>query len=387
MATRASRMPTLEPSRHEVLPVWAQWRGRDASFTVGVEEEVILLDGETLLPAPRSAAVLAALEDDFRRRISPETHACVVESKTGVHRRVADAIAEMATMRKRLGGVLTAMGMRAACTGTHPIATVDESETSHFARYRRVAGSMRMLVRREPTMALHVHVGVREADDAVRVLNRLREAVPMLLSLSANSPFLHGADSGFCSTRTMIFGGFPRTGAPRAFESYPDYVSAVEPLIASGALPDPTFLWWDVRLQPRLGTVEVRLMDAQTTPVDAAPLVALVQSLARLELEGDGSEDEPTTPEVMEENRFLAARDGAAARLIVGDPPRRRPVGALLKPLLEECRPHAAALGCEHALAGAERLLAGNGAARQRAVARQGEPPDLVRALAERFTQ
>lgn len=176
------------------------------------------------------------------------------------------------------------------------------------------------------------------------MLNRLRGAVPVLLALSANSPFCQGRDTGFASTRTVIFQGFPRTGTARRFADYADYVDAVDAMIASGGLPDPSFLWWDVRLQPALGTVEVRVMDSQSTVADSAAVIALVQSLARLELEGEPA-DRDVGPEVLAENRFLAARDGSNARLI--DPIKRQlePVGELAEATLAACRSRAAALG------------------------------------------
>jgi carboxylate-amine ligase len=277
------------------------------------------------------------------------------------------------------------MGLCAVCAGTYPLARTDEIRVSGAARYGRVTASMRMLTRREPTMALHVHIGVPEPEDAVRLLNGLREVVPVLLALSANSPFSQGRDSGFASARTVIFQGFPRTGTARRFADYTDYVEAVDPLIASGALPDPSFLWWDVRLQPTLGTVEVRVMDAQSSVADSAPLIALVQSLAPLMLESEPPNG-ATAPEILAENRFLAARDGLQAKLI--DPVKRElvPITTIVDALLERRRPYAAALGCPAELDQIRRLAAANGADRQRAQARETGPVDLVTTLCQRFT-
>jgi carboxylate-amine ligase len=157
-------------------------------------------------------------------------------------------------------------------------------------------------------------------------------------------------------------------------------------LIASAAIPDPSFLWWDVRLQPALGTVEVRVMDAQSTVLEVAPLVALIQSLARLELEGDMSPTEPSA-EVLAENRFLAARDGLDARLIDSSARSRTPVRELLDGLLAECRPHGVALGCAEPLNRLGPLAAANGADRQRVLAAGNERLDrLVAKLADRFS-
>ena len=153
-----------------------------------------------------------------------------------------------------------------------------------------------------------------DAEQAIHAANRLRSEIPLLLALSVNSPFWQGRDTGLGSARTPLFQAFPRVGVPRAFHSYEEYVESVDVLIRSDAVPEPTFLWWDVRPQPRFGTVEVRIMDAQTTLADTAALAALVQSIVRLEIEeGAHTYDDGIPPEVLNENRFLAARDGMEA--------------------------------------------------------------------------
>jgi carboxylate-amine ligase len=351
-----------------------------------VEEEAMLVDASTYRPAYRADEALAAFSDSLRARTAPETHACVLELRTGVHDRVAGALRELRQTREALCAELAPLGLRAAVAGTHALASAAESSNSGAARYRQVSETMRSLAHREPTMALHVHVGVADAEDAVRVLNRLRENIPVLIALSANSPFVNGSDTGFASARTNIFGGFPRTGAPRSYCSYRAYVESVDALIAPGAIPDQTFVWWDVRLQPSLGTVEVRAMDAQTTVQDAAPLVALVQSLAHLELEG-GPLHRRSAPELMEENRFRAARDGVDAQLI--DPEGRRlvPLRAIVEQLIVECRPHATALRCAAALENLDERLNANGANRQRACASRRGLASVVPALADHFVR
>ena len=351
----------------------------------GVEEELMLLAPSDWSLAQSSDVVIAGLSDELSVHTSPETHAGVVELATGVHHDVDGAVAELASLRRWLSLELDAVGLTVAAAGTHPFTTREETEVSGAARYRALDDLLRVLARREPTMALHVHVGVPAPMDAIRVLNGLRRSIPVLLALSANSPFWRGDDTGFASARTPIFQAFPRAGPPRFFADYFDYIAAVDALIEPGAVPDPSFLWWDVRLQPALGTVEVRVMDAQSTVREVAPLVALVQSLARLELEGDTSPAAPGA-EVLAENRFLAARDGMDARLI--DPAARTlvPVRETLEALLAECRPHAVALGCAQALDGVRCLAAATGADRQRAFAAgPGSLDDLVASLAERF--
>ncbi|HXO08013.1 MAG TPA: YbdK family carboxylate-amine ligase, partial [Solirubrobacteraceae bacterium] len=367
-------------------PPWAYWNGHlGQRYTLGVEEELMLLEPSDWSLAQSSDVVLAGLSDELSPHTSPETHAAVVELATGIHSGVDEAVADLALLRNRLSRELEAIGLSVAVAGTHPVTVREETEVSGAVRYRALDDSLRVLARREPTMALHVHVGVPSPEDAIRVLNGLRSQIPVLLALSANSPFWQGRDSGFASARTLIFQAFPRTGPPRHFTGYAEYVDAVDALIASGAVPDPSFLWWDVRLQPALGTVEVRVTDAQSRLQEVAPLVALIQSLARLELEGDHASVVPAV-EVLAENRFLASRDGMDARLI--DPAARCliPVRETLDSLLAECRPHALGLGCDGALDRVQQLAAANGADHQRAfVAHNRGLDELVASLAECF--
>jgi carboxylate-amine ligase len=283
---------------HPQLPSWSAWplAATSDQLTIGIEEEFMLLDPDDWSLAFRSDEVYADLPDDLRARVSLETHAAVMETTTGVHRRVKDAVAELASLRRRLTDAVAAHGLLPAAAGTHPSAMADETVVSDHPRYRDIGESMRVLARREPTLATHVHVGVATPRAAVRLLNRLRAHVPVLLALSANSPFWQGRDTGFASTRTTLFDAFPRSGLPRSFGSYREWVATVDRLVTSGAIADPSFLWWDVRLQPRYGTVEVRIMDAQTTVEDVAAVAALVQSLAALELGAPTSRRTRTPP-------------------------------------------------------------------------------------------
>ena len=391
----AGRVSVSRSARSQLEPVdgqvdsgasWGRWNGRTtARYTLGVEEELMLLHPGDWSLAQSGDRVLAGLSGELRPHTAPETHAGVIELVTGVHSHVQGLVEELRALRNRLACELDRMGLSTAAAGTHPLTVAAESEVSGAARYRDLEASMRMLARREPTMALHVHVGVPSPEDAIRLLNALRRNIPLLLALSANSPFSQGRDGGFASARTVIFQAFPRTGMPRLFAGYTDYVEAVDALIASGAIPDSSFLWWDVRLQPALGTVEVRVMDAQSTVGDVAALVALIQSLARLELEGDPSVAAPGA-EVLAENRFLAARDGMDARLIEPATCRLTPVRETLAAVLAECRPHALALGCAGALDRVHALAVANGADRQRAFAAGDARLDrLVASLAAQF--
>jgi glutamate---cysteine ligase / carboxylate-amine ligase len=369
---------------------WAEWRPHPsgADYTIGIEEEVMLLHPHDWSLAQQIDRVLDALTPGLTGHVTAETHKSALELATGVHESVAEAAAELRSLRASLEGELTLLGLQVASAGTHPFAVWHETVVSDGRRYQAVYGSMRELAAREPTFGLHVHVGVRRAEDALRLYNSMRGHLPTLLALSANSPFWQGRDSGLASARTPLFQAFPRVGIPRAFKSYRDYVSAVDLLIRCGAFPEPTFLWWDVRPQPRFGTIEVRIVDAQTTVADTAALAALVQSIARLEIE-DGylSPAQLDAVEALDENRFLAARDGVAAKLIDVDAERRIPVADQLEALLAACAPHARALGCAAELEHVQTLAAEPGARRQVAIARNSPErlAGLVHELARHF--
>ena len=379
-----------------MLPAWAQWRSGalGAAQTVGIEEEVMLLDPRDWALAFRIDDVLPALPAAIADHAAAETHGAALELAGSPHATVAAAAGELAELRAELAADLAPLGLRAAVAGTHPFAQWRDVEVSPGARYQSIYDSMRELARREPTFALHVHVAVPDPESAVRALRGMRVHVPLLLALAANSPFWQGRDTGLASARVPVFGAFPRVGIPRGFAGYGEYVEAVDVLLRCGAFPEPTFLWWDVRLQPRFGTLEVRIMDAQTRADDNAALAALVQCVVRMEAtEGHADAAIASRPEVLDENRFLASRDGMRAELLDPERERRRPVREILDELLAACAPQALELGCERELAAVPALAAAPGDHRQRLVAgvAQGEPtgPGLGRvvcALAGEFT-
>ena len=346
-------------------PKWSIWR-ESHPYSVGIEEEVMLLEPRDWSLAQLGDEVVEGADAELSSHLTPETHGSAVELSTKPHERVADAALQLHRLRCLLAEDLRGLDLRAASAGTHPSTVWHETTVSDDERYKLVYGSMRELARREPTFALHVHVGVPDAESGIRLLNRLRAHLPLLLALSANSPFWQGRDTGLASARTPLFQAFPRVGIPRAFHDYSDWVEAVDLLISCDAFPEPTFLWWDVRPQPRFGTVEIRILDAQTTVAETAALTALIQCIARLELEeGYVSDKLVNSPEVLDENRFLAARDGMKARLIDPQRGRREPVQLLAGELLNACRPHARALDCEAQIEGVRALTEEGGAARQ----------------------
>lgn len=350
----------------------------------------MLLDpGRRWALAQRIDDVLEVLPRALVGYVSAETHQAAIELRTDAHESVGMAIAQLRQWRVELVAVLDRMGLSAASAGAHPLALWSETEVTSASRYRLIRETMRDLTMREPTFALHVHIAVPDPERAIDLYNRLRAHVPLLLGLAGNSPFWRGRDAGFASTRTILFQAFPRTGIPRRYGSYSEWVETVDLQLRAGALPEPTFLWWDVRPQPRFGTIEIRVMDAQSRIADTATLVALVQSIARLELEeGYVSEEIVGSEEVLAENRFLAARDGVDARLIDPATESLRPLNDQLIELFESVQPHAAELGCLEQLARIPALAAAPGASRQRARATGEEGLDrLVATLAGVFTK
>jgi carboxylate-amine ligase len=388
-----SKRPTFElhDSATAVWPEWTRWPSEPvvAEWSVGAEEEVMLLEPAGWQLAQAIDDVLPALSPQLAPSVSAETHAGALELATRAHRTSGAVATELAVLRRRLATELEPLGLRAGVAGTHPMAEWQQMRVSGGARYQLLRGTLGDLVHREPTFALHVHVAVRDPEVAVDVANRLRAHLPLLLALSANSPYWRGRDSGFASMRSPQFQAFPRSGIPRRFESYADWAQSVRALIDAGAFPEPTFLWWDVRLQPRFGTIEVRIMDAQTTLHDVGALVALTQAVARLEAhERYASEALIDAPELLAENRFIAARDGARAELIEPGSRRRVPVKVAARELLDAVRPHARELGGLPELDAMHDLIAAPPAERQRALARrEGGLPRLVETLSGEFAR
>jgi carboxylate-amine ligase len=340
--------------------------GSSPAFTLGVEEELLLVDEDGHRLSHHAAEVLARMQVP-PGRAGHEAFAAEIELRTEPGPTAGHARTDLAGLRAaaRDAGA-TLMGC-----GLHPTAAFGEAPLVDSDRYRKVAATMRGLIRRTPDCALHVHVSMPDPDTAVRVLNGLREHLPLLVALSANSPLWFGHDSGMASARYAHVRGYPRRGVPRPFNGYEAYARTVQDTLDAGDLNDYTLVWWDVRLQPRLGTIEIREMDSQSRLDDVAALAALVQALARHEAQSRQLASTPSEP--LSELTFLAARDGLDATLPSGG--RRVPMRELAERTLDLALPHARELGSETALDGVRRILAGgSGAERQRvALAQRGD--------------
>ena len=337
------------------------------SYTIGIEEELMILDADTLELAN---AIEAMLEDPTvdGGEIKPELHESVLEVATEPCRSTAEAAEQLRGLRAAVREKAAARGYTIGSAGTHPFAMWEDQRIVARPRYRDLISALRFVARQEIIFGMHVHVGVEGADRAIHVANGMRVHVPVLLALSANSPFWRADATGLASTRTPIFRAFPRVGIPPRYASWDDYSERIEFMVDSGVIEDYTYLWYDVRPHPNFGTVEVRCMDGQTRVEHTLALAALTQCLVKELCEHfDGNGKLGSYPyEMLDENKWIAARHGLDGELI--DLPEQDRVGVkeLARRLLHRLREHAQELGCEHELESLGDIIRhGNGAARQ----------------------
>ena len=338
-------------------------------YTVGVEEELMIVDGGTLDLVNAVESILG--EDPPSGAIQPELLESVLEIATSPCRDVAAAHADLVALRALARERAREHGLEIGASGTHPFARGEDQRIVSHDRYRGLVESLGFVARQELVFGMHVHVGMADREEAVCVANAIRPHVPLLVALAANSPLWRGAPTGLMSSRVPIFRAFPRVGLPPRFEGWEDFERRVEEMVRAGMIEDYTYLWYDVRPHPRLGTLEVRAMDCQTrvehTAALSALVVCLVKSLTEAFQRGEPA-PEPTW-EMLDENRWLAARHGLDARLYDAASGERREVRESAAALLDDLAGHAQELGCAQELAGVRDILAaGNGAARQRMV-------------------
>jgi carboxylate-amine ligase len=332
--------------------------GSGQPFSIGVEEELFLVDPVSGLQTNSSEAVLERLGETVGT-VERELHACQVELITGVHTSVGEAVRELAGLRRavrRTGAALLG-------SGTHPVAGEGDAAITDRERYERIHFLLGDAVV-TPVAGLHIHVGMPDSETAIKVFNGLRRDLPLLLALAANSPFRHGRDTGLASARELSLRGWPRSGTPRALRDFADFCEMSQLLTRAADVPDYTWFWWKLRPHPRLGTVEIRALDAQASLADAGALIALVHCLARDAAEREPVENHP--PELIDEGIFRAARFGVRGEL-PDTQGRRRPVADLLEDALERVDARAFQLGCGEELARLPELLKrGGGAGMQR---------------------
>jgi carboxylate-amine ligase len=350
--------------------------GSSPTLSLGVEEELLLVDDARRL-APAAEDVIEAVGQDLRGWVSTEIFATQIELKTGICSDSGQALAELAHLRR----VVAERGFGMIAAGLHPD-DPEEPELVDSRRYEVVKEDLASLLT-TPPCGLHVHVGMPDPETAVRVCNALRHHLPLLQALTANSPFRQGEDTGLASARAAVVASYPRFEMPRAFRDYEDFLRVADQLIAAAGVGDYTYLWWDLRPHPNLGTVEVRGMDVQTEVGDNAAIAALIQALAAKEVERP-DELPGLCREALEESYFQAGRHGLEARLMVDDE-NAAPAREVAARVLEEVRPYARRLGAEGPFERIERIVAeGNGADVQRRAHAKAGIEGLLEDLAAR---
>jgi glutamate---cysteine ligase / carboxylate-amine ligase len=340
--------------------------------TIGIEEEFQILDPDTLDLAPRFEELRdAAVESDLKLAdsLAGELISSEIEIRSGRGETFADAVAQQRDARTRLFALVAARSAALGSTGTHPWADYREQPNIDTEHYRGVVEGLQYVARRNNTFSLHVHVGIRDIDRAVKVCDRLREVLPPLLAISASSPYLDGLDSGLHSARSQAFTkSFPRCGIPDAYGSWEGYRDYLALLIATNSIREYTQVWWSVRPHFAFGTVEVRICDAQTTAAESEGLAALITACvlqaARDIDEGVPAVDRPRR--LLEENLWRAIRFGLDGRMIDFDARAEYPTAAALERLLAWTEPVRSEHGLEVVLP--ER----NAAQRQRAQIAEG---------------
>jgi glutamate---cysteine ligase / carboxylate-amine ligase len=362
--------------------------GSSRLYTVGVEEELQIVNAESFELVSRFDEVADAAGEDAR--IKPELLQSTVEVATHVSDTVPHAIEDAAGLRAKLRDAATETGSLIVSAGTHPFARYEHEDVTDQERYRDLVDSLQWVAERALIFGLHVHVGLDDAQKAIAVTNALSTWLPELLALSANSPFWLGRDTGLASTRIKIFDPFPRSGLPPAFSSWEEFELLVERGAKTNSFPDYTHIWWDLRPHPKLGTIEVRICDGQTRIESVAGIVALVQSLVatlaeRYEREGM-LPIQPVT--LVGENKWRAARYGLDADLIWLERDEERSAREAVRALVELAEPAAQRLGCARELAEVE-AVCGRGSGAREQCATYADTESLlavVQGLADRTT-
>ncbi len=328
----------------------------------------MIVDAQTLDLSNSIEALLRGIPEDLTGEVKPELLESVCEIATTPCQNTAEAGVQLRELRRATQATAAAEGLAIGSAGTHPFAMWEDARVVARPRYRELIAGLQFIARQELIFGQHVHVAVDDPDKAIHVANGMRVHVPLLLALSANSPFWRADETGLQSTRTPIFRAFPRVGIPPFYKDWDDYVARIEFMKSTKVIADHTYLWYDVRPHPTFGTVEIRVMDSQTRVEHTLALTALVQALVKELGEhydaGNQLSDYPY--EMLDENKFIAARHGLEGELVDLPDATRVPTKQLARRVLARAREHATDLGSLDDLECIEDLLEnGNGGARQ----------------------
>ncbi len=324
--------------------------GEGPPFSVGVEEELMVLDGESLALAPRAAELIAAGEDaGLPGTFKSELFASALELNTGVCESAEEAAEALASLRRRAAELAEQRGLRVAAAGSHPTSRPVDQEIADEPRYVEFMKYAGVSARRQGVSGLHVHVGMESADACFHALEGVLPWLPVVLALSANSPYLSGEETGLASARAELLALLPRAAAPPVFASYADWEAFVERYVRLGLADGYTRFWWDARPHPSLGTLEIRSADQPTAPELSAAFAALLQALCATMVEGPP----PAAANRGDyaQNRWAALRFGPRAELVHPKGDRLVSVPELTAELLELVAPAVRELGTGELLA------------------------------------
>jgi glutamate---cysteine ligase / carboxylate-amine ligase len=310
--------------------------GESPPLSIGVEEELMILDGETFEPVGAVELFIRESEGlDLPGRLKTEMHASIVELNTDVCADTGEAVDAIAELRKAADAIARRNGLRIAAAGAHPLAQPEELPIVQEQRYLDMVAYVGPIARRQGVSGLHVHLGVGSGDECFHALERILHWLPLMLALSVNSPYLAARETGLLSTRAAILAELPRSGAPPAFRSYAEWEEWVERLVRLGVTADYTRIWWDVRPHPRFGTLEVRMPDQPTSLERTAGFVELLRALVAAALEEPAPPYDPARRGDYQQNRWAALRFGIEAELIHPDGSRALPAWELAAELFE----------------------------------------------------
>jgi glutamate---cysteine ligase / carboxylate-amine ligase len=361
-----------------------EFKGGGSGYSLGVEEELHIVDATTGELVPKIEEIMARLPRELREFVSYELFQSVLEIKTPPRSTAAETERHLRELRGRVGSWAAACGASLASAGTHPFSRYRDQKVTDQDRYRRVIETLRWVAKREVIFGQHVHVAVPDEEKVIEAHNRLSERAPLLLALSANSPFWQNSATGFESSRVKIFETFPRAGLPPAFPDYSSFEDYVDLMVRSGAMDDYTYCWWDVRPHAGFGTIELRILDSQTSLKYTTALTALTQCIVAQALEGSEPRG-PYNKDLAEENKWRASRDGMDAAFYNADEDATVPARDVARDLVEKLKPRAQDLGCEGELEGILEIVeGGTGSQRQREVyENSGDFLDVVAFLIE----
>ena len=364
--------------------------GQSDPYTLGVEEEYMLLDPESFDLVQHIEMVLDAIQgDELASRINAELMQSVLEIATPVCQTAGDVMRELQTLRAYVRDVARDQGLRVGSAGTHPFSLFERQRITAKDRYHALIDQLQYVARRELIFGMHIHVAVDDPDKAIQIVNGLLPHLAPLLALSASSPFWRGEPTGLASSRQIVFSAFPRSGPPPRFRDYEDYALVVGQLERTGCIADYTHIWWDIRPHPKWGTIEVRICDAVTRLEDAVAIAAYCQALVKqLSERYDAGEEIPSYHRILtSENKWLAARYGLDAPVmdLATGSRIRSPIAKLVRRTLRDLEPHARELGSERELEGIAALIGrGNSAERQlRVYNANRDIVEVVRAIAD----